>query len=138
MERDILAASDPSKLSEDYVGVLGSDPTSLVRKDDRARWIDFWVICDERRAHLFFTREHRDAMVMTTKPADFPNGFAEMKRAFSPEHEAVHVYSVARPRRLPRRTVDRGPRAFRRLQSTGRSGWGRALTEEVSHEELFR
>jgi hypothetical protein len=76
------------------------DPTSwtpakpLVEKTEKAKWIDFWVICDERTAYLFFTRDHERVMAMTTKIEDFPNGFAEMRTAFGPVHEAAHVYSV--------------------------------------------
>ena len=76
------------------------DPTSwtqakpLVNKKDNGKWIDFWVICDDRFAYLFFTRDHKDVVVMTTKLEDFPNGFSNLRTVFSPIHEAVHVYSI--------------------------------------------
>ena len=71
-----------------------SKPLPLVAKDDETKWIDFWVICDESTAYLFYTRGHRDVYAMTTDLADFPNGFANPRRVFGPVHEAVHVYKA--------------------------------------------
>ena len=69
-----------------------SKPVPLVAKDDGTKWIDFWVICDESTAYLFYTRGHRDLYAMTTDLGDFPNGFADPRRVFGPVHEAVHIY----------------------------------------------
>jgi hypothetical protein len=69
-------------------------PQPLVQKTDRAKWIDFWVICDETTAHLFYTRNHGAVYVMTTPIDRFPGGFADPAEVFSPVHEAVHVYKV--------------------------------------------
>lgn len=66
----------------------------LVNKTDKGKWIDFWIICDETTAYLFFTRDQRDVMVMTTSLHDFPSGFANMQTALTRVHEAAHVYSV--------------------------------------------
>ncbi len=71
-----------------------SSPKPLVDKQDAAKWIDFWVICDSERAYLFFTRSHQDVAVMSTRLEDFPNGFGAMRTVFKPVHEAVHVYAV--------------------------------------------
>ena len=69
-------------------------PLPLLPKTDDAKWIDFWIICDEKKAYLFFTRNHRDVVVMSTRLADFPQGFGDAKTVLSPVHEAVHVYAL--------------------------------------------
>ncbi|MBN1590421.1 MAG: hypothetical protein JW888_12980 [Pirellulales bacterium] len=71
-----------------------SKPTPLVRKDERAKWIDFWVICDETKAHFFYTRDHRDVCVRTTPLEAFPGGWGKGQKVLSGIHEAVHVYKV--------------------------------------------
>ena len=71
-----------------------SNPLPLAAKADRAKWIDFWVICDESTAYLFFTRDHRDVCVLTTDIGKFPDGWKDRRRVFGPVHEAVHVYQA--------------------------------------------
>lgn len=73
-----------------------SRPLPLVRKDARAKWIDFWVLCDDTRAFLFYTQAHRELVVRTTSLAAFPNGWGESKKIFEGIHEAVHIYKVRR------------------------------------------
>lgn len=70
-------------------------PHPLADKADTGKWIDFWVICDETTAYLFYTRNHREVCAMTTPLADFPHGFAAPKVVFEPVHEAVHLYKAA-------------------------------------------
>ncbi|MHC4200237.1 MAG: non-reducing end alpha-L-arabinofuranosidase family hydrolase [Planctomycetota bacterium] len=72
-----------------------SRPASLVKKDEGAKWIDFWVICDRTTAYLFYTRAHRDVFVRTTPIEDFPRGFGRPTKAFGGVHEAVHIYKAA-------------------------------------------
>lgn len=69
-----------------------SAPKPLVSKADKGKWIDFWVICDDTQAVLFYTRDQRDVVAMTTTLKDFPDGFGNAKTVFSGVHEAVHVY----------------------------------------------
>lgn len=71
-----------------------SIPEPLVKKNESAKWIDFWVLCDEERAYLYYTRNHRDVYSMDTAIADFPEGFGTPRNVFSTVHEAVHVYKV--------------------------------------------
>jgi hypothetical protein len=71
-----------------------SRPTALLEKDEKEKWIDFWVICDETTAYLFYTRSHRDVFLRTTSLADFPRGWKTAGKVFSGVHEAVHVYRV--------------------------------------------
>jgi len=71
-----------------------SAPRPLLSKDDKAKWIDFWVICDASTAYLFYTRGHRDVYVRTAPIEKFPDGWSEGAKAFGPVHEAAHVYKV--------------------------------------------
>ncbi|MBN2211691.1 MAG: hypothetical protein JW709_09885 [Sedimentisphaerales bacterium] len=71
-----------------------SRPQSLIEKDSKAKWIDFWIICDETKAYLFYTQAHKDVMVRTTSLDQFPKGWGESQKAFSGIHEAVHIYKV--------------------------------------------
>lgn len=77
-----------------------SDPASwtparpLIKKDASAKWIDFWVICDDKQAYLFYTQSHRDIMVRSTGLNSFPAGWGEAHKVFTGVHEAVHIYKV--------------------------------------------
>ncbi len=69
-----------------------SAPQPLLEKVEKTKWIDFWVICDEKLAYLFYTRDHKDVYVRTTRLVDFPKGFGEARPVFAPVHESVHIY----------------------------------------------
>lgn len=71
-----------------------SRPLPLIRKDAREKWIDFWIICDDSTAFLFYTQAHRQVMVRTTSLAAFPHGWDVSKKVFAGVHEAVHIYRV--------------------------------------------
>lgn len=137
-----------------------SPPKPLVAKNDGAKWIDFWVICDATTAYFFYTRAHRDVYVQTTPIDAFPEGFGAPRKVFGPVHEAVHIYKAQGQNRYhmlyetqfehdlrrfglaaadalagPWRRVDEEFAAAEQLR------WpegARAWTEEVSHGELIR
>jgi hypothetical protein len=69
-----------------------SKPLPLLRKDARAKWIDFWVICDETRAYLFYTQAHRAVVVRSTNLEAFPKGWGAGQEVLDGVHEAVHIY----------------------------------------------
>ncbi len=69
-------------------------PKPVVQKNEKAKWIDFWVICNDTTAFLFYTRSHWDVYVQTTALKDFPDGFGNPQKVFSGVHEAIHVYKV--------------------------------------------
>ena len=71
-----------------------SAPQPLIRKDKAAKWIDFWVICDETKAYLFYTQGHSGVIVRSTSLDKFPDGWGEGKEVLRDVHEAVHIYSV--------------------------------------------
>ena len=70
-------------------------------------WIDFWVICDRHKAHLFYTA-HAGSMFRMETPIDqFPEGFAKSREHLAVAvhgndatgpwrlHEASHIYYVS-------------------------------------------
>ncbi len=75
--------------------VSWSDPRPLLPKDEKPKWIDFWVICDATNAFLFYTRSHRDVYVRAAPLDAFPGGWGEGRKVFDDVHEAVHIYKVA-------------------------------------------
>lgn len=136
-----------------------SKPEALLKKNERTKWIDFWVICDETTAYLFYTRGHRDVYVRATTLEAFPEGWGEARKALSGVHEAVHVYrlkdrkeyhmifelnrkgrrsfglAVAEHLAGPwKRITDEYATGAQLRYATGRKLW----TEEVSHGEAIR
>jgi len=71
-----------------------SKPAPLIRKDTKAKWIDFWIICDKTNAYLFYTQSHNSVFVRTTSLEKFPGGWSDGKKVFSKVHEATHIYKV--------------------------------------------
>ncbi len=69
-------------------------PLPLVAKNESAKWIDFWVICDDTHAYLFYTRSHQAVYAMRSPLDAFPQGLANPHEIFAPVHESVHVYRV--------------------------------------------
>ncbi len=59
------------------------------------RWIDFWVICDANRAHLFFTSLDGRMWRSETKLADFPHGWSRPEIVLQGDvFEASHTYRL--------------------------------------------
>lgn len=71
-----------------------SDPAPLITKDTKRKWIDFWVICDEEKAYLFYTEGHNGVMVRSTSLEAFPEGWGKSKKVYDDIHEAAHVYKA--------------------------------------------
>jgi len=134
-------------------------PKPLVQKDEKAKWIDFWIICNETTAYFFYTRSHRDVYVQTTSLKDFPHAFSNPRKVFSGIHEAVHIYKVKdKPKyHMIYELNIKGERSFGLAiaktlpgpwkKITDRYATGAQLkyppnatvwTEEVSHGELIR
>lgn len=67
----------------------------LMQKDDRKKWIDFWVLCDDERAYCYYTRDHEKVYARSTTLDNFPRGWGEATEVYGPVHEAVHVYRWA-------------------------------------------
>ena len=59
------------------------------------KWIDFWVICDAEKAHLFYTSNNGKMWRRETKLADFPHGWSEQVLALEGDiFEASHTYKL--------------------------------------------
>jgi hypothetical protein len=57
--------------------------------------LDFWIICDDAKAHLFFTTLNGKMWREETSLADFPNGWSEPKLAIQGDvFEASHTYKL--------------------------------------------
>ena len=60
-----------------------------------SHWIDFWVICDDTQAHLFFTSNDGHMWHARTALADFPRGFSEPRVVLTGDvFEASHTYRL--------------------------------------------
>lgn len=136
-----------------------SVPQILVQKFEPDKWIDFWVICDESMAYLFYTRNHEAMVYMTTPLERFPHGFSNPVIVENVEvHEAVCVYKIRGVDRYAMlvETNENERRAFRLSTATSLAGpWSvtqpfaagamlrfpdgaTAWTTMVSHGELLR
>ena len=80
-----------------------ADPTSWSKPvllfssqpDNVKRWIDFWIICDTARAHLFFTSLDGRMWRSETKLSDFPGGWDRPVVALHDDiYEASHTYRL--------------------------------------------
>ena len=61
----------------------------------KQRWIDFWVICDAEKAHLFYTSNDGHMWRRETKFADFPFGWSGETLALKGDiFEASHTYKL--------------------------------------------
>ena len=63
--------------------------------DNVKMWIDFWVICDDARAYLFFTSLNGRMWRSETKLADFPHSWSRPTVTLTADiFEASHTYSL--------------------------------------------
>lgn len=74
-----------------------SKPTPMFDRDPEGvkSWIDFWVICDDTHARLFFTSNDGRMWRSDTKLADFPRGWGKPQVVLAADvFEASHTYKV--------------------------------------------
>ncbi len=80
-----------------------SDPTSWTKPlllfsehpEYIKMWIDFWVICDANRAHLFFTSLDGKMWRAETRMADFPKDWSKPRIVLQGDiFEASHTYRL--------------------------------------------
>jgi hypothetical protein len=61
----------------------------------KRNWLDFWVICDRAKAHLFYTSLDGRMWRSETSLDDFPGGWSEPKVALQADiFEASHTYKL--------------------------------------------
>ena len=68
----------------------------LIEKFEKDKWIDFWIICDNTTAYLFYTRNHEAMYYLSTSLAEFPNNFSTPTKVKGniKVHEASMVYKI--------------------------------------------
>jgi len=74
-----------------------SKPTLLFEEnpDNVRMWIDFWVICDDSRAHFFFTSLNGKMWRSETSLEDFPRGWSRPEVVLEGDiFEAGHTYRL--------------------------------------------
>lgn len=65
------------------------------------KWLDFWVICDGTKAHLFFTSLDGRMWRSETRLEDFPRGWSRPTVAIQADiFEASHTYKLQGPRKF--------------------------------------
>jgi hypothetical protein len=71
-------------------------PKLLFEADPKVEaWIDFWVICDAKKAHLFFTSNNGKMWRSETAIERFPGGFDQPRMVLEGDiFEASHTYKV--------------------------------------------
>jgi len=81
--------TDPASWSPAKLLFPDADPQGV------RRWIDFWVICDQKRAYLFFTSLNGRMWRMWTPIEKFPHGFDHCELALRADiFEAGHIYRL--------------------------------------------
>lgn len=82
--------SDPNSWSPAQLFFPQADPKGA------SKWIDFWVLCDETKAYLFFTSLDGRMWRMWTPLDQFPKGFDHCELALQADiFEASHTYRLA-------------------------------------------
>ncbi len=65
------------------------------KPEGRPAGLDFWIVCDEDRAHLFFTSLNGQMWRAAANLLDFPNGFEEPRVVLRGDvFEASHTYRL--------------------------------------------
>lgn len=71
---------------------------TLPEGGDKIRWIDFWVICDATKAHLFYTSDDGHFWRRETALSNFPLGWSKpellLKDTKDELFEASHTYKL--------------------------------------------
>jgi hypothetical protein len=79
--------------------------------------IDFWVICDETKAYMFFTSNDGKMWRMWTTREEFPRGFRDCKVALEADiFEASHTYRL-KGRKEFLTIIEANPRGKRRYDA---------------------
>lgn len=71
------------------------NPLGLEKPEGASAWLDFWVICDDRHAYLFFTSLDGKMWRSRTTLAEFPRGWSRAQVALQGDvFEASHTYRL--------------------------------------------
>ncbi|MCA9245953.1 MAG: hypothetical protein KDA42_02530 [Planctomycetales bacterium] len=124
--------------------------------------LDYWIICDSRRAYLFYTSLNGKMWRLSTRREDFPHGFADCQIALEAKiFEASHTYRIKGREQYLTIVEENGRRYFKAYLADRLDGPWRALadtpdrpfagwtnirpapgvapwTDNISHGELIR
>jgi hypothetical protein len=96
------------------------EPLYSQKPDNVKGWLDFWVICDDSKAHLFFTSLNGKMWRAETQLSNFPHGFGTPQVVLQADlFEASHTYRVKDSEQFltvveaQGRSGDRGRRYFK-------------------------
>jgi len=74
-------------------------PPDIIKQPQGHGWLDFWVICDEKKCYLFNTDDHGRLLRSETDLRQFPHGFhntvAVMNEKTEDLFEASNTYRIA-------------------------------------------
>ena len=78
-----------------------SKPKPMIENaPEKPKWLDFWVICDADKAHLFYTSLDGHMWRCETRKSDFPSGWSAPQLALKADiFEASHTYKLKGPNR---------------------------------------
>ena len=135
-------------------------PQFLFRSDPEGvkAWLDFWIICDRSRAHLFFTSDDGRMWRSDAPLADFPHGWDRPRVVLEGDiFEASHTYRLKGENRFLTiiEAQGKGGRRYYKAYTADRleGSWspdgvfaspdnvrfnGRRWTDSFSHGELLR
>jgi hypothetical protein len=140
-------------------------PASVKNAQGNAVWLDFWIICDDKKCHLFFTGDNGSFYRGETTMERFPQGFSEpvvvMREKLEDMFEASNTYRITGTNEYLTLIEAMGPsgRYFRAWTADSLDGtWqpipgatmnmfagaenvrfdGRIWSEGISHGELIR
>jgi endo-1,4-beta-xylanase len=68
--------SDPSSWVRP-VNFFAKEPAIVTENKGAGTWLDFWIVCDDAKCHLFFTDDNGQLYRSETAIGDFPEGFGE-------------------------------------------------------------
>lgn len=97
-------------------------------------WLDYWIICDESDAHLFFTSLNGLMWHAQTDHSQFPHGWSEPSVVLKGDvYEASHTYKLAGMERYLTmiEAVADGRRYFKAYTSASLSGQWEPLADSL-------
>ena len=96
--------------------------------------LDYWIICDDHRAYLFYTSLDGKMWRLWTDLADFPNGFDHCDVALEAEiFEASHTYRVKGTRQYLTIVEQNGRRFYKAYVADRLDGPWRPLADSAEH-----
>lgn len=96
--------------------------------------LDYWIICDEARAYLFFTSLNGKMWRLWTSREEFPNGFRDCRLALKDKvFEASHTYLVKDSGKYLTLIEQSGKRYFKAYEADRLDGQWRPIAVTRTH-----